>query len=383
MDLAIDRSERIWVLGFHALGEPTSALSFHWAELLAPSQYSSIKTKSGESGKRSKSGKSDNNNLKYEFRHYAEAAAFASSETSTAAAAAASSAVGSPSRPASATGGVTISIPASPETSAKNNNNNTSAVITGGTPGRHCSSYISESFEEPAGAVVTSTSEKSSGATNNGNHNNGNHRDNPAAATVATPPPVGRITPPLPLPRASPSPLPLSLPQQPEGGSSITTAIASTIGAATATDAATSATDAATAAAAEPALPAMLLDRYELGPILGKGGFAYVREGLDRQTGDRVAVKIIQRSTVKTSAELSIRREVKILSMLNHPNIVRTFNFYEEIEYFYMVLECINGGALFDRIKLRTVFTETQVRELAFVLLSAIKHCHDRNIVHR
>jgi hypothetical protein len=130
-------------------------------------------------------------------------------------------------------------------------------------------------------------------------------------------------------------------------------------------------------------LPAYLRARYDLGPVLGKGNYAFVREGIDKATNLKIAMKIVDRTQVKPSAELSIKREVHILGMLTHPNIVRTYAFYEEPNCFYTVLECINGGALFDRLKLRTVFTELQVRELAHVLLSAIQHCHERNVVHR
>eukprot|EP01032_Pedospumella_encystans_P031613 gene31613-35694_t len=127
-------------------------------------------------------------------------------------------------------------------------------------------------------------------------------------------------------------------------------------------------------------IPPYLMEKYKLGPVLGKGAYANVREGTDKETGKQVAVKILHRGSVKTSAEVSVRREVHILSMLNHPNIVRTYAFYEEPEYFYTVLECIHGGALFDRVKTKTLFTESTVRELAFVLLGAIKHCHDHHV---
>lgn len=125
------------------------------------------------------------------------------------------------------------------------------------------------------------------------------------------------------------------------------------------------------------------MEKYKLGPVLGKGAYANVREGTDKETGKQVAVKILHRGSVKSSAEVSVRREVHILSMLSHPNIVRTYAFYEEPEYFYTVLECIHGGALFDRVKTKALFTESTVRELAYVLLSAIKHCHDHHVVHR
>lgn len=130
-------------------------------------------------------------------------------------------------------------------------------------------------------------------------------------------------------------------------------------------------------------LPDYLSQRYDLGPVLGKGGYAFVREGIDKTTNTKIAMKIVNRAQLKPSAEAAIKREVYLLNSLNHPNIVRTYAFYEESDCFYTVLECINGGALFDRLKYRTVFTEAQVRELARVLLSAILHCHERNIVHR
>lgn len=130
-------------------------------------------------------------------------------------------------------------------------------------------------------------------------------------------------------------------------------------------------------------IPPYLMEKYKLGPVLGKGAYANVREGTDKETGKQVAVKILHRGSVKSSAEVSVRREVHILSMLSHPNIVRTYAFYEEPEYFYTVLECIHGGALFDRVKTKALFTESTVRELAYVLLSAIKHCHDHHVVHR
>ncbi|KAJ1393847.1 kinase-like domain-containing protein, partial [Ochromonadaceae sp. CCMP2298] len=114
-------------------------------------------------------------------------------------------------------------------------------------------------------------------------------------------------------------------------------------------------------------MPTPLSERYVLGNLLGRGGYASVRQAVHRETGEVVAVKVLQRK-VKPAVEAAIRREVRILSLLSHPNIVKVFEFHEEEENFYVVMieeenfyvvmECIKGGALFDRIKERKTYTE-------------------------
>lgn len=132
----------------------------------------------------------------------------------------------------------------------------------------------------------------------------------------------------------------------------------------------------------------LLLDRnihtrYKFGVKLGEGGFAVVKEASSVLDGSKVAVKIIRRDNLEEEDVKSIYQEVKVLESINHPNIVHIYDFYEEPDYFYMVLECINGGELFDRIVEKVVYNEKEARDLVVILLNAIKFCHDRNIVHR
>ncbi len=124
-------------------------------------------------------------------------------------------------------------------------------------------------------------------------------------------------------------------------------------------------------------------DRYQFGKVLGEGGFGVVKECISVADGSRVAIKIINRSKLDADDEASIFQEAQILQHLNHANIVKMFDFYEEPSNFYMVLECIEGGELFDRIVKKTVYTEKEARDLVVILLNAIKYMHDRNIVHR
>jgi serine/threonine protein kinase len=123
--------------------------------------------------------------------------------------------------------------------------------------------------------------------------------------------------------------------------------------------------------------------RYELGDVIGEGGYAVVKAGVSKIDQRHVAIKVMNRGKIDPETEVSIRNEVSVLQSLNHPNIVKAYELFEEPEHFYFVLEKVSGGELFDRIVQKTVYTEAEARELAKVLLGGIKYCHDHHIVHR
>jgi serine/threonine protein kinase len=74
---------------------------------------------------------------------------------------------------------------------------------------------------------------------------------------------------------------------------------------------------------------------------------------------------------------------VDILSKLTHPNIVHLVSFFDEPTQYLIAMEFLEGGELFDRIVKKAYYNEKEARDLAFIMLSAIKYIHDRNIVHR
>merc|ERR1719433_2388287 len=77
-------------------------------------------------------------------------------------------------------------------------------------------------------------------------------------------------------------------------------------------------------------------------------------------------------------------KEIKILGMLNHSNIIRLFEYATDSKNFYIVSECCTGGELFDRIvDKKTLITEKKAAKLIETMLLAVKYCHERNIVHR
>jgi serine/threonine protein kinase len=130
-------------------------------------------------------------------------------------------------------------------------------------------------------------------------------------------------------------------------------------------------------------IPHVFKLHYQLGEKIGSGGFAEVKAGININTKEEVAIKVIQTKDAPQPRLEAIRKEASILQDLDHPHIVKLFDFFEEEGTSYMVMEKLNGGELFDRIASKNHFTEAEARELSSTILKAIKHMHSRNIVHR
>lgn len=105
--------------------------------------------------------------------------------------------------------------------------------------------------------------------------------------------------------------------------------------------------------------------------------------GISNIDKKKVAVKIVTRAGLKADDEAALRQEVKILERLQHANIVGQIDFFEEEKFFYIILEYLDGGELFDRIVKKTFYNEKEARDLVLVVLNAIKYIHSINVIHR
>lgn len=122
---------------------------------------------------------------------------------------------------------------------------------------------------------------------------------------------------------------------------------------------------------------------YEFGKQLGSGAFSIVREGTDKKTKTKVAIKIIQKTTVAGEDIKLLRREVANLKTLQHPNIMKLFDVYESTNEFYLVMELIEGSELFDKIVDRGQYSEKDASHITKQFISAIEYLHGRGIAHR
>lgn len=130
------------------------------------------------------------------------------------------------------------------------------------------------------------------------------------------------------------------------------------------------------------------LGRYKLQRVLGRGAMGVVYEGVDPRLNRPVAVKTIlksQLSTPELAAEYQARfeREAQAVARLNHPNIVGVFDFGEENNVAYIVMELIRGDELKSYFDRKTVFSLADAVRMTSELLDALGYAHEQGIVHR
>lgn len=75
--------------------------------------------------------------------------------------------------------------------------------------------------------------------------------------------------------------------------------------------------------------------------------------------------------------------ELNILKEIDHPNIVKLYDLYEDEKFYYLVTEYLSGGELFDRIQKKKHFSEVDAAKYMRQVMSAVAYCHSKNIVHR
>ena len=124
---------------------------------------------------------------------------------------------------------------------------------------------------------------------------------------------------------------------------------------------------------------------YEILKVLGSGSFGKVYEAKHTQSGIARAVKEISKEdAVPTDGERTkFIREVEILAMVDHPNVVKVFELYEDEYKFAVVSEYVSGGELFSYIVRHKHLTEVMAATIMTQLLSALRYLHKCNIVHR
>lgn len=131
--------------------------------------------------------------------------------------------------------------------------------------------------------------------------------------------------------------------------------------------------------------PTLILDRYEVGGFIGRGGMAEVFQGRDIRTGDRVAIKRLRSDLTYDQPELIERfwRESDVLRQLDHPNIVKLLDAGAADGQYYLIMQYVGGGTLADLLKRQPQLPLTQALEIALELADALARTHHLHIVHR
>jgi calcium-dependent protein kinase len=127
---------------------------------------------------------------------------------------------------------------------------------------------------------------------------------------------------------------------------------------------------------------APITDAYTFDLELGAGTFGIVRSALHHPTGLRRAVKTIVKRG-RSSYEAQMMMELEMLRRVDHPNILRAYELYEDISNFHLVTELCTGGELLDRILQWKKPSENMVAKIFHQIISAVAYCHDMSMIHR
>ncbi|XP_071722413.1 CBL-interacting serine/threonine-protein kinase 8-like [Rutidosis leptorrhynchoides] len=124
--------------------------------------------------------------------------------------------------------------------------------------------------------------------------------------------------------------------------------------------------------------------KYEVGRTIGEGTFAKVKFAQNTETGESVAMKVLDRSTIiKHKMVDQIKREISIMKLVRHPYVVRLHEVLASRTKIYIILEFITGGELFDKIVHHGRLSEAETRRYFQQLIDGVDYCHSKGVYHR
>ncbi|WCJ30378.1 CBL-interacting protein kinase 25 [Euphorbia peplus] len=127
----------------------------------------------------------------------------------------------------------------------------------------------------------------------------------------------------------------------------------------------------------------VLFQKYEMGRLLGKGTFAKVYYGKNLATGESVAIKVISKDQVRKEGMMDqIKREISVMRLVRHPNIVELKEVLATKSKIFVIIEYVKGGELFAKVA-KGKLKEEAARKYFQQLISAIDFCHSRGVSHR
>ena len=125
------------------------------------------------------------------------------------------------------------------------------------------------------------------------------------------------------------------------------------------------------------------IDNYELKEDIGQGNFGKVKLGIFKKTGEKFAIKIIDKDKVKKKMKNILFKENEIITKFNHINIVYVFQIIEEEKNIYIIMEYCNKGELFDYIVAHKRLEEDEASIFFYQLINGVDYIHKKGVAHR
>ena len=124
--------------------------------------------------------------------------------------------------------------------------------------------------------------------------------------------------------------------------------------------------------------------KYEIGRTLGEGTFGKVKQAINVETGEKVAIKILDKEKIQQQAMGDqIKKEINVMKMVKHRHVVNLNEVLASKTKIFIVLELVTGGELFDKIVAAGRFDESTARKYFRQLISGVDYCHRQQVCHR
>ena len=123
-------------------------------------------------------------------------------------------------------------------------------------------------------------------------------------------------------------------------------------------------------------------NHYSFKKLIGHGQYGTVREAVRTGTELVVAIKSINKARIGQEMHL-LRREIDIMRVIDHPNLISYYEAYEDEKYFHIVMELCTGGDLMDKLALEGAMKEPDAVVVMRKLMTAVRHLHALNVCHR
>ena len=127
-----------------------------------------------------------------------------------------------------------------------------------------------------------------------------------------------------------------------------------------------------------------LKQRFEVKHKLGQGTYGKVQLAINKETGQEVAIKTIKKSKIQSEQDLvRIRREIQIMSSIQHPHIIHIYEVFENKEKIVLVMQYASGGELYEYVSDRKLLSDNEARRLFRQIATAVYYCHKNKVCHR
>jgi 5'-AMP-activated protein kinase catalytic alpha subunit len=126
------------------------------------------------------------------------------------------------------------------------------------------------------------------------------------------------------------------------------------------------------------------IGHYVLGKTIGEGTFGKVKLGVHIYTGEKVAVKILEKDKILVVDDVErVAREIHILKLIRHPNIIQLYEIIETSKQLYLIMEYASGGELFEYIVNNERVKEPEAAQFFNQIINGVTYLHKMGIVHR